>query len=201
MRTCLWSEMESRGGFCAKEGCGLTTLKRHYPCICVEHFLCRWRWRAENGSRGASYGAAAFIEIRAEDCLDQDGDSGGRMRSHWVIFECGVLLIGWVWDVSQVKEGPKVSDPSNWKGGAALSWAEEDYWGASLGWGEGQLRTEMGLQGRGVAAEYVGSWQPIGSVLSHSVDRITQRVSIEDKTTWGLSPAAFCDLEAGKIRR
>lgn len=36
-----------------------------------------------------------------------------------------------------------------------------------MGWGEGQLRTDMGLQGRGVAADCIGSWQPMGSVLSH----------------------------------
>lgn len=28
MRTCLWSEIESRGRFCAREGCGLTMLRR-----------------------------------------------------------------------------------------------------------------------------------------------------------------------------
>lgn len=64
---------------------------------------------------------------------------------NWIIFESEILLIGWVWDLSWVKDGSKIFDQSNWKGGGAFLDMEKITEEAGLGWGD-QLDIEIGIQ-------------------------------------------------------
>lgn len=87
---------------------------------------------------------------------------------NWIIFESEILLIGWVWDLSWVKDGSKIFDQSNWKGGGAFLDMEKITEEAGLGWGEDQLDIEIGIQ-RSMGWRYkFRSCQLICCVLRHN---------------------------------
>lgn len=81
---------------------------------------------------------------------------------NWIIFESEILLIGWVWDLSWVKDGSEVFDPSNLKGGGTFLEMENITEGAGLGWGD-QIKVEIGVQRRSMG------WDTNLEVVSLSV--------------------------------